>query len=427
MDVDFQYNTVRAEEARIGAQLTKLWRAALATLTVVLALLGMTLLFIGDPLGWLVVGVAAIPAMIVEWWNGKLRDLPVTKNPKNVTDIISGDILAQLPKAPTPQDIARAVGRVPGGQFFGARFGVTASFLQDIASKDAAKTADVWNEAQKVMKESGSDGVSGGCLAVALVRCFPESDTLLAHLHLDDNDLIRGLKWQNHLKDLIAQHSQPRRTGGIARDFSFGYIPLLKRFGQNISEQIGRGGLLTVELEAHTEALNQLIESFGAGAKQNAVLVGPAGVGKTTLVHSLAERLLDATAKIPDALKFRQVFILDASSLIAAAPKRGELENLIMQVLGEAYSAKNIIICLDNAQLFFEEGIGSVDLTNVLLPILEAGNLRIILTMDEQRFLEIGRRNPALTNALNRISMTSANKDETIAVMQDQLIVTGST
>lgn len=95
-----------------------------------------------------------------------------------------------------------------------------------------------------------------------------------------------------------------------------------------------------------------------------------------------------------------------------------------MQVLSEAYSAKNVIICLDNAQLFFEEGVGSVDLTNVLLPILEAGNLRVILTMDEQRFLQIGQRNPGLINALNRISITSATREETIAVMQEQLIFT---
>ena len=76
-----------------------------------------------------------------------------------------------------------------------------------------------------------------------------------------------------------------------------------------------------------------------------------------------------------------------------------------MQVLSEAYNAKNIIVCLDDAQLFFEEGIGSVDLTNVLQPILDAGRLRLILSMDEQRYLEISRRNPSLINSLNRINV----------------------
>ena len=95
-----------------------------------------------------------------------------------------------------------------------------------------------------------------------------------------------------------------------------------------------------------------------------------------------------------------------------------------MEILSEAYGAKNIIICLDNAQLFFEEGVGSDDLTNVLLPILEAGNLRMILTMDEQRLLQISQRNPALVNALNRIIVKPTNKQDTMRVMQDSLIVT---
>ena len=95
-----------------------------------------------------------------------------------------------------------------------------------------------------------------------------------------------------------------------------------------------------------------------------------------------------------------------------------------MQVLSEAYDAKNIIICLEDAQLFFEEGTGAVDLSNVLQPILDAGKLRIILSMDEQRFLEIGQRNPALVNALNRINIAETNEDETLQILQEQLIYT---
>ena len=93
-----------------------------------------------------------------------------------------------------------------------------------------------------------------------------------------------------------------------------------------------------------------------------------------------------------------------------------------MQVLGEAYNAKNIIVCLDDAQLFFEEGVGSVDLTNVLQPILDAGRLRLILSMDEQRYLEISRRNPSLANSLNRINVAETNEAETKKVLQEQLI-----
>lgn len=422
--LEFRYESSRAYRARIGWALSGIWGKLLVVCGLLVLVSGVGLLLVGYPAGWLLVGFAALPLMIASWHANELSNLPISKASKTIDDILAGDVLGQLPKNPTPRDIATAVGAVQGGQFLGARFGITARFLQDIAAETPDKTAVIWREATVIQEQTGADHISASILAVALVRAFPAHEELLAHLHLGEEDLIEGIAWHQHINELIAKHSRPKRTGGIARDWSFGYIPLLTRFGQNISEQIGRGGMLAVDLEAHTQALDQLISTFGSAGRQNAVLVGPAGVGKTTIVHAFAERLLDAKSKLPEELKFRQVFILDSSSLIAAAPGRGELENLVMQVLSEAYTAKNIIICLDNAQLFFEEGVGSVDLTNVLLPILEAGRLRVILTMDEQRYLQIGQRNPALINALNRISITPATKEETLLVMQDQLIVT---
>jgi ATP-dependent Clp protease ATP-binding subunit ClpC len=422
--VTFNYDSPRAKKARIGHALSGIWQRLLPVMAILLSVAGIGLVVIGQTTGWLLIGIGAIPMMFSQWYNNDLKELPSPKNSKTIDDLLAGDVLGQLPRNPSPYDIATAVGKIQSGQFFGARFGLGAQFLQQISSKEATGTQAVWEEALAVHDQMDATHISGSILVIALLRVYPDHEGLLAHLKLDDEDVIRGIHWQQHLNDLVTQHSKPRRTGGIARDWSFGYIPLLTRFGQNISEQIARSGLLSVELEAHSQALEQMISTFGDAGRQNAVLVGATGVGKTTIVHAFAERLLDANSKLPDSLKFRQVFILDSSALIGAAPGRGELENLIMQVLNEAFSAKNIIICLDNAQLFFEEGVGSVDLSNILLPIIEAGRLRIILTMDEQRFLQIGQRNPALVNALNRITVSPANKDETLSVMQDQLIMT---
>lgn len=179
-----------------------------------------------------------------------------------------------------------------------------------------------------------------------------------------------------------------------------------------------------VELEAHEQALRQMLETFSSGGRQNVTLVGPAGSGKTTLVHAFAEKILYGGPDVPKNLEFRQVMSLDPSAMISAAPGRGELEGLVTRVLNEAYRAKNIIVCLDDAQLFFEEGVGSVDLSNLLLPVLEGGGLRMVLTMDEQRWLQISQRNPSLVNALNRITIAPATKEETVRVLQDNLIIT---
>lgn len=413
-------NSVRAAKARLGVRIGKVWYVIFGIITFLFIVGGITLLVVHVALGWLFVGLSALPFMIMEWDRHELENPKLF--PGTVDGLLSADVLGKLGKEPTPQQLAAIVAGTPGGNFFAARFGVTGNLLENITADQPIDIQAIWQMALDIRERTGSESLHGGILAAAIVKTFADSESLLAHMRLDDNDLLEGVRWYDDLHSLIAKSKEPRRTGGIARDFSFGYIPLLRRFGINLSE--GGGSQMNVDIASHTQALDQLINTFGSGGRQNAVLVGETGAGKTTIVHAFAGRILDAKAKIPASLKFRQVFILDSSALIAAAPGRGELEGLIMQVLGEAYTAKNIIICLDNAQLFFEEGIGSVDLSNVLLPILEAGNLRIILSMDEQRFLQIGQRNPSLVNALNRISVPPANKQETIAVMRHQLVFT---
>lgn len=424
-DLAFNHKSTRADVARFGVLVHGMVASLLPWLAILFIVCGVGIVFgLGVALGWLFVAIGIIPYIFFAFYKYYVETLPSGKG-RSVSALLAGDVLGRLPASPTPSDVARAASSVSSGQFMAARLGLTSSLLDSLASKDALAMPELWRLADEIRVKNGLAQITGSVLAVAIVRSFTGYQAVIAQMHLSDEDLDAGVVWQQHLMDLVQKHTKPRRTGGIARDWSFGWIPLLQRFGQNISEQMSGGGsLLTVDVNSHVEAIDQLIETFGTGGRQNAVLVGQAGAGKTTIIHAFAERLLDASANLPDSLKFRQVFILDSAALISSAPGRGELENLIMQVLNEAYSAKNIIICLDNAQLFFEEGVGAVDLSNVLQPILEAGNLRVILSMDEQKYLELGQRNPALVNALNRINVQPADEAETKRVMQEQLIIT---
>ena len=419
--VAFQYNSERATKARLARRLSGVWRQALIASVLLLLLAGGVLLMYGLSVGWLVFGLSALPAVVVAWYDGALKTLPPRVPAKSVDAILASDILCQLPVTPTPYDIASAVGKTNGGLFFAVRFGVTSQFLQNIASQDASQTAKVWEEAERLRIEFNAAEIDSGLLVLSLLKQFPNYEALLAQLHLQEEDIVRGIRWRQHITHLVDHYYRPRHTGGIARDWAFGYIPTLRRFGQNISEQITGGSLLAVELKSHSDVLEQMMQTFGTDGRQNIALIGTQGAGKSSIVHAFAAQLLDADTHIPETVRFRQVFVLNATSLLSAAPGRGEIEGLVMQVLGEAYAARNIIVCFEDAELFFEDGTGSVDLTKVLLPYLEAGRLRIILTMDEQRYLKLSSENAALANALNRIVVSPANEEETLAIMQDHL------
>jgi ATP-dependent Clp protease ATP-binding subunit ClpC len=415
MDVKlFNWHSRRAQYARFGKALAP-WILVFKLSVVLLIIVGVFALVAGIALGWALIGISAVPAMVALWYTFELKNVPVDPNGKSIDSLLDSELLAVLPDQPSPKDLAFALMQVNGGLFFEARFGVGGSFLKEVASDSRDDTAVIFEEALAITQQV--DGrMSPGVIILAMIRQLPARHTLLGHLQLEEDDLLRGIQWYNHLNDLINKSKKrPKQAGGIGRDWSFGWIPNLSRFGSNISQSgsLARG-------EIRTETLAQLVNSL-ANNSGVVALVGKDGVGKTELVYELAEKLMYPNETVPKKLHYRQIFMLDASRLVSVANERGGLEQLVSVLLGEAYAAKNIIVCLDNAELFFEDGVGSVDLSTLLLPILEAGRLPMILTNDEQKFLQISRRTPAVASAVNRITVHPTEQLDTLKVLEDHL------
>ena len=384
-------------------------------------ILGVMGLVFGQSLCWVLVGIAGTLWSLMTWARDGLNYIPHASD-QTVDAYMEPAVLAYLAEHPSPQQLADAAMHSRSAQFFSARFGISPQFIHDMSSVEPDASDAVMNRAEELRAAVASDTLTGGMIVAALCTTQTQLSQLLPHLQLDESDMIAGVLWYQRLEQLIDDEKRPKRTGGIARDWSFGWANMLHRFGVNISDQVARGGVLHVRLDSHSNALQFLYDTFSTNGRQNAALIGPAGAGKTTVVHAFAESLLAANSRLPQALKFQQVVRLDASAIISAARSRSELEGLVNQLFVEAYNAKNIILCLDDAQLFLEDRPGSVDLSSILMPVLEGGGLRLILTMDEQRYLQIAQRNPNLASVLNRVSIPPAGADESLQVMQDQII-----
>lgn len=418
----FDYYSLRSKKARFLRRYGKAWVALTYILMLFFGVIGILLLATKDSVGWLFVGLIGPLAMLVSWRQGELSFTPKFDAQKGIDQVLAMDILGRLPEEPTPGQIAKVISKSRAGWFMSNRLGLTSGFVKNIADEEIISTEEVWESALAIALRTGVSEVTGAVLIAALVEQFPSHEALLASLKLEMSDLDDGIRWYERIKNLANRRlDKPMRTGGIARDWSFGWTPTLMRYAQNISMQVS-GGTIMTKTDVHQESLDRLVQTFSSGGRQNIALVGPDGSGKSTIVAAFAEMLIDGHKHIPSSLLYQQVFVLDASSLIGQAGGRGELEGLVDLILSEAYLAKNIILCLDNAQLFFEEGVGSVDLGNVLLPILEVGRLRIILTMDEQRFLQISKRNTQLAHTLNVLRVAPADQEETFSIIRDQLI-----
>ena len=419
-EMNFNYNSLRARNARLGKVFGKPLMLFIFTLMAILLIGGgLALVVLKIVAGWILIGFAVIPVMLIYWTKKELVPVPVDPR-RGINGLLSNDVLAAMPKNPKTKDLANVAMKTNSGKFMFIRYGISEQLLTQIAEVLPQEIGPIFQTAIKIQEGTNSEEIHGAILAVALISHYPDCENLLKRMRLEMSDILDGVVWFNYLNGLVKNMNVRRHTGGIGRDLSFGYIPTLQRFGQNISV-MPRGAMRTqLHLSEHREVMAQMTNIFSNQGRQNVALIGPDGSGRATIVNAFAEHLMDADSKLPENLKYRQVFKLDAGAILSAGAERGQTERLIMAIMGEAYAAKNIIIWLQNAELFFEDGTGSLDISNILLPIIEAGKLRIILTMDQQKFLEISARKTALTNALNKIMVKPANEKETMKVMQDQ-------
>jgi ATP-dependent Clp protease ATP-binding subunit ClpC len=429
MDFNLSLSGKRYRESKLAVHFNEAWLRTLIWLFV----LGFAFVggyFLSDQessLGYLFLIPATVWGMLWAYWSLNLKEIKVEKNPQNIADLLEQDLLANL-HGTDLNSILNGLEKSFGGRFLATRFAIsikTIKHLLEASGKTELNLNPVLEKAYNLALARNSKTVKSIYIAVFLMTEVEQQTRLsvLASVGLSDDDFEHMVDWFDHFDEMIEKSKVKQKTGGLGRDLSFGYTPMLSSFASNISATIGRSGNVYRKLEANQEALGQIMHVLSAASRLNAGIVGKVGMGKSNLVWNLAERLLYPDSSVPQSLRFKQIFKVEASTLLANAQKNGGLEDILIRMFNEAYKAKNVIIFLDDAELFLENGAGKVDLSGVLSQVLEAGGNQLILAMGDQAWLRLTATNPSLAGLINRINMVEASNDEALKVAQDQVLL----
>ncbi|MEM6551056.1 MAG: ATP-dependent Clp protease ATP-binding subunit [Planctomycetota bacterium] len=192
--------------------------------------------------------------------------------------------------------------------------------------------------------------------------------------------------------------------------------PALDSFGRDLTE-LAREETLDPVIGRANE-IERLVQILCRRTKNNPVLLGEAGVGKTAIVEGLAQRII--TQDVPEILLERRIVVLDLAMMVAGTKYRGQFEERIKAVMNEVRRAKNVLLFIDELHTLVGAGgaEGAIDASNVLKPALSRGEIQCIgaTTLDEYRkYIE---KDGALERRFQTIMVEPPNKEDTVAIIK---------
>ena len=192
--------------------------------------------------------------------------------------------------------------------------------------------------------------------------------------------------------------------------------PALDSFGRDLT-QLAAGNELDPVIGRRNE-IERLIQVLCRRTKNNPVLLGEAGVGKTAIVEGLSQQIINK--QVPEILRGKRIVVLDLAMMVAGTKYRGQFEERIKAVISEVTRAKNVILFIDELHTLVGAGgaEGAIDASNVLKPALARGEVQCIgaTTLDEYR--KYVEKDGALERRFQTIIVEAPSKDETLDILR---------
>ena len=215
---------------------------------------------------------------------------------------------------------------------------------------------------------------------------------------------------------MLGETAEVTAGGGSGGGKGSTKTPTLDEFGNNLT-QLATEAKLDPVVGRHNE-IDRVIQILGRRTKNNPVLIGEPGVGKTAIAEGLAQRIQQGD--IPDILEDKRVLTLDIGLLVAGTKYRGEFEERLKKIMEEIKAAGNVILVIDEVHTLIGAGAaeGAIDAANILKPALARGELQCIgaTTLDEYR--KHIERDAALERRFQPVNVGEPSIDDTIEILR---------
>ena len=302
------------------------------------------------------------------------------------------------------------------------------SILEKIGADPDAIAAQVDQAISKAPKVSGAQiGIGNDLLkvineaeklATKLGDSYVTSEHLLTALANDNTDAGRILRDAGVTAKRVEEvYNELRGDERVTSQDAKPQFEALEQYGRNVTDLARQGKLDPVI--GRVEEIRRTIQVLSRRTKNNPVLIGEPGVGKTAIVEGLAERIV--SGDVPSTLRDKELVELDMSALVAGAKYRGEFEDRLKSVVKEvAKSNGQIILFIDELHTIVGAGAseGSMDAGNILKPALARGELRAIgaTTLDEYRkYIE---KDAALARRFQTVLVSEPSVEDTISILR---------
>jgi ATP-dependent Clp protease ATP-binding subunit ClpC len=417
MEVTIDLQSLRARKARLAKKIGKTGYLLLIIVGLTLICFASLMIFINVrhyPYFMMTLGLLAL--ILAIWYHQDLA--PLQPSGSSFNERIDGTIFASLHyKADlTPKNVWHDLATNWQVLFIAHHFLLSPETIENELSVQSSDMTLVWSEAQRIADATQCKIIEPVHIAASLLLTSERIKTLLTHLKFSNDDVGAVTLWLERL--IVNERSERPYFGGIGRDWANGFTPQLNQFGQNISLNIeSHGGHYSSLI--HSPGVEAIKGAFSQGASAIA-LIGPTGIGKTSNIYALAQRLL--AEKDDRHLEHRQIIELNASYIISSAQRPGQIENIVNRLMQEALHAGHIILFLDDSELFFSNGTGSFDATQILLPIIQSRAIQIVFAMTPNDFQSLKTHNSAFTSLLTPVILAEPSEADTIRVIEDNAL-----